>query len=426
MNLRLKIIRRVLPVLLLLPLTAYGASAPKKGDFKLLPGASGKICLGCHVDLPDKIAKKFVHTPVKSGDCAGCHNPHTSDHGKLLAAAKGEICSLCHSSMIVKDARSTHKVVVDGSCALCHDAHASDNKNNLLRSGKELCFGCHQSVADALKSQKFPHKPVADCTACHNPHSSKGGDFLLSADPPALCSKCHDTAGKKFSAVHMGYPVAQVSCVKCHDPHGSNRKAILYDEVHSPVAKKMCNQCHEEATSATPLALKRKGFELCRGCHNELVNKIFIAERIHWPVAGGNGCLDCHDPHASRASKLIKGSMLKVCGSCHSDTIKRQERSPAKHQPVQKGECAACHNPHASSNPFLLKEPSVIAMCGTCHEWMKHSTHPIGDKYNDMRNSNLKMDCLSCHRSHGTEFAKMIPFPTVTNLCVQCHEQLRR
>jgi predicted CXXCH cytochrome family protein len=50
----------------------------------------------------------------------------------------------------------------------------------------------------------------------------------------------------------------------------------------------------------------------------------------------------------------------------------------------------------------------------------------MGEKYADSRNKNLRMDCLSCHRAHGTGFRHMITFPTVTDLCVQCHKQFRR
>ena len=58
----------------------------------LKPGAKGKICLNCHVTFQEKLKLPFVHTPVKAGDCSGCHNPHTSSHGKLLAADVSKIC----------------------------------------------------------------------------------------------------------------------------------------------------------------------------------------------------------------------------------------------------------------------------------------------------------------------------------------------
>ena len=417
----------IITVFLLLSLVnGNTANAASDKDFKLKPGARGKLCFNCHDDFSSQLDKRFVHTPVKSGDCTGCHNPHASDHGKMLAGSSEKICSLCHGDMIPKDARSSHKIVREGKCILCHDPHAADNKNNLVKGGNALCFSCHEKMAGYVKDLSHPHEPLSDCLSCHDPHSSAGGDFLLSANPPKLCENCHELGGKKLAAAHMGYPVDKASCITCHNPHGSNQVAILYNQVHPPVAKRMCNQCHEDANSANPLATKRTGFELCRGCHNDEVNKILAADRLHWPVVGKNGCLDCHNPHAAQKGKLLRGPLLKVCGSCHADTLQRMESSLTKHEPIAKGECTACHNPHSANNEFLFKEPTTIKVCGTCHEWMTHSSHPIGENYKDPRNENLTVDCLSCHRAHGTEYEKMIPFPTITNLCTQCHEKFRR
>src|SRR5574340_371394 len=110
--------------------------------FKLKPGASGKLCLKCHTAFQEKIAKPFVHTPLKKGDCTGCHNPHTSSHGKLLAADANGICFTCHWGIIPAAARSVHKVVAEGNCMKCHDPHGAVNKFNLLSAGNQLCFGC--------------------------------------------------------------------------------------------------------------------------------------------------------------------------------------------------------------------------------------------------------------------------------------------
>jgi len=75
---------------------------------------------------------------------------------------------------------------------------------------------------------------------------------------------------------------------------------------------------------------------------------------------------------------------------------------------------------------FLLKGSSVIELCGTCHDWSKHTTHPMGPKVVDPRNRNRSLDCLSCHRAHGTGNRYLILLPTVTELCVQCHKQYKR
>ena len=61
-------------------------------DFKLKPGARGKICVSCHDAFEDILKKRFVHTPLAKGDCSGCHNPHASKHALLLAAEASQIC----------------------------------------------------------------------------------------------------------------------------------------------------------------------------------------------------------------------------------------------------------------------------------------------------------------------------------------------
>jgi predicted CXXCH cytochrome family protein len=122
----------------------------------------------------------------------------------------------------------------------------------------------------------------------------------------------------------------------------------------------------------------------------------------------------------------LNAAPIKLCGTCHADTIQRQERSVTKHQPVKEGMCMTCHAPHASDNVFLTVQASTLVFCGTCHDYQKHSTHPVGNKVIDKRNKNLSVECLSCHRSHGTEYKKMLPFGTVSDLCTQCHLEYQR
>jgi predicted CXXCH cytochrome family protein len=93
---------------------------------------------------------------------------------------------------------------------------------------------------------------------------------------------------------------------------------------------------------------------------------------------------------------------------------------------VQDGQCTACHDPHGSDAPLMFAKADVVEMCGTCHDWLKHSSHPMGEKYKDPRNKNLTLQCLSCHRSHGTEYKHMMPYPTTSDLCTKCHEKFSR
>jgi predicted CXXCH cytochrome family protein len=148
--------------------------------------------------------------------------------------------------------------------------------------------------------------------------------------------------------------------------------------------------------------------------------------RLHRPVLEGDACLTCHDPHASKQKSLLTGTTLVLCGSCHEDTMKRHQRSPAAHPPVGGGECATCHDPHASDDALLFVQAGITEICRQCHDWQKHSMHPIGDKVVDPRNRNLAVECLSCHRAHGTEFRRLMPFAATSDLCTKCHAQYKR
>jgi predicted CXXCH cytochrome family protein len=421
------------------------ALAYPQNKFKLKPGAQGKLCLECHDAFKEKLKNPFIHTPVKSGECSECHNPHASSHGKLLDEDPNKICNKCHEGIVPKNPKSSHKVVMEGNCVKCHDPHASKNKFVLLKSGNELCFDCHKNIGNVVVKAKFKHNPVEKgCVTCHDPHASVKGKHLLKNDPIALCLSCHKTDRPGFSKQHMNYSVAKSDCSSCHDAHGSDRAGILFNNVHAPVANKACTQCHEASTSPDALKTKKTGFELCRGCHSSTMNDMFNRNQVHWPLVDKVGCLNCHEPHASPQKKLLMGDMKSLCGKCHIDTMTLQEKLAEKekqenaatkgrvikgsliHNPIQEGSCDACHFSHASDTGFLLKQPSVIKLCEVCHDWSKHTNHPMGEKIIDSRNKNITMQCLSCHISHGTGYRYLLPFPTVTDLCVQCHKQYKR
>lgn len=395
--------------------------------YNLAPGAKGKLCLTCHETFSETMKQKYVHTPLAQGDCTGCHNPHAADHGKLLSEDASQICFSCHEDLIPENVKSSHMAVSKGECVTCHDPHSSNNKMNLLKPGSKLCFGCHAELGRKISQNKYSHSPVSDdCMTCHTPHASADNPSLLKSQAPELCLECHDASKKTFKSQHVNYPVEQANCSSCHNPHGSSTSSMLYDNVHEPLSNRMCKQCHVEPTSEQPFETLKEGYVLCQGCHYEMVNETFNKDRIHWPLADKKGCLNCHSPHASAEAKLMKAPMKEVCSSCHSDTTARQDRSLTKHQPIADGECSTCHDPHSSNNPFIMTKTSSIKLCGQCHDWQTHSTHPIGGEIIDPRNPNLTLDCLSCHRTHGTEFPHFIYNETINDLCVQCHTQFRR
>ena len=401
------------------------ALAQNEAKFHLKPGAVGKLCLECHFDFEDVLKQAAVHSPVKSGQCVSCHSPHSADHGKLLAASPDAVCATCHGSMIPEGAPSAHQPVIEGKCVSCHDPHASPNKNQLVRAGNDLCLGCHEDVKSSLASATHRHAPVdRNCLGCHDPHASKVAESLLAKSPPTLCLECHKPEQPGFAKAHMNYPVAKADCTSCHDPHGSKNPGILWANVHPPVQNRMCNQCHDDA-SAGVVTLKRPGADLCRGCHNDLMLEIGAKSRVHWPVLDKKACANCHRPHASKTSGLLSRPQKKLCGSCHQDSVARQARSVTKHPPIEEGDCTSCHTPHAADKTFLFPG-SQFEVCGNCHDWAAHQGHPLGDEKVDQRNPNLRVDCESCHRAHGTPFKHFTHGDAKGELCMSCHTQFTR
>ena len=393
-------------------------------NFNLQPGAGGKLCLDCHQPFQATLKKQFVHTPLKAGDCTGCHNPHASRHETLLSADANAVCASCHKAIVPKDAKSAHQPAVEGACLGCHEPHASDNKGLLTKPGNAVCVNCHKSLTEQASNAKFAHAPAKDsCTTCHDPHGSQKSADLLRTAEPALCNSCHKSLDPK---IHKGYPVAKASCTGCHDPHGSDRKGMLYATVHKPMAAGQCSSCHAAPGSKQAFDVKAKGSAICKDCHAVQIAKMLDKAEVHWAVADQVACLNCHTPHASSQRALLSAKPTEVCGTCHADTIARNDRSPTKHAPVRDGDCFSCHDPHSSDVPNLLKKASIPDLCKKCHDYSKHSTHPMGEKLRDGRNRNLGVDCLSCHRAHGTEYKHMQLYPTSMELCTKCHEQYKR
>jgi predicted CXXCH cytochrome family protein len=414
---------------LLLALAAWAlppAARAQTAKFKLKPGAAGQACLDCHGGFAAQLKKASVHTPVKAKECTGCHNPHASDHRALLSADPSKSCLGCHA-VVPEGAKSVHQPAAEVRCTGCHDPHASANKFNLVKPAAALCAGCHAKLSEAAAKAGVKHRPVEQgCTTCHDAHASASAPGVLKKPVPALCVGCHKADKPVFAKRHFGYDVSKADCVSCHDPHGSNRRGLLYDKVHSPVAKGMCSQCHEAPGSAAGFQPKQAGLGLCRGCHGPKVAQILSRNRVHAAALAGDACLGCHSPHASKGKGLLRGEPSKVCGSCHGDTMRRSAASLAKHQPVSDGDCTACHDPHSGDAPLLFTKGNLLDTCGSCHDWLRHGSHPMGEKAKDPRNRNLRVQCLSCHRGHGTEHKKMLLSATQTELCTKCHEKYQR
>jgi predicted CXXCH cytochrome family protein len=326
-----------------------GGPHPKKGakTFKLTAEPPA-LCQTCHDALG---TKKTVHPPVKDGMCTTCHDPHSSDQGRLLTAPLKELCETCHSDL--SGLKEQHGPFSTGDCTACHAPHESDLDRLLVKPVEELCASCHTDVPDWLRKAEVHPALNAGCTSCHNPHGS-AHPKLLPAEGSSLCFQCHDAIAEKVQKAAVVHPAAKQgkACASCHSPHASDsRKLLLIPEK-----------------------------ETCLGCHRNILTPDRTV--LHAPIQKGM-CTACHDPHGAPYPNLLARSFpagmyvpyteseYGLCFSCHNrDLVQYADTSFATNfrdgernlhylhvNNKQKGRsCNLCHDVHASKSPLLLAD----------------------------------------------------------------------
>jgi predicted CXXCH cytochrome family protein len=341
--------------------TCHGASPkhkdkPKRHKFGAVKDIAAK-CYACHEKFQ---AKKFMHSPVKEGECTSCHSPHESPNKFQLLSKGGELCFSCHDEKLVAE-EFVHGPAAVGGCVACHDPHTADYANNLRAEGPGLCFMCHTDKAEAINGAEFVHQPVSDdCVSCHNPHSAPK-QFMLEAQSPVLCLDCHEDKKEELAAASVKHGALEIdrTCLNCHDAHMSNiAKNLLMEPLD------LCMSCHDRE-------YKRENGKSVTDM------KKWLAENTdhHGPIKQKD-CSGCHNPHGSGNFRILRNPYpptfykpfvaenYNLCFSCHEKTIvlnpettkltnfrNGNENLHFRHvnKPVKGRTCRACHETQASN-----------------------------------------------------------------------------
>ncbi len=158
--------------------------SPHSSDFKhQLRASVDQLCSNCHPQIMERVAKAaFKHTPVTNdAECASCHNPHGANEPKMLLDRQDQLCLKCHDKAVLttdgreipdmrpvlRQSRFLHGPIRAGECSPCHDSHAADQKS-LLRAEfptgfytafalerYDLCFKCHEK--DLVLTERTAH-----------------------------------------------------------------------------------------------------------------------------------------------------------------------------------------------------------------------------------------------------------------------------
>ena len=239
---------------------------PNKHTFKPTPSNKSEQCYTCHDE--DEFKGKVAHKPVQAGTCTKCHDPHQSDHAKLLKKPSPQLCFGCHDEDEFKG-KVVHGPAAEGKCSSCHRPHVSENKRLLASTTPELCFGCHSAQLKDAQGRTLPatkslfdnkeatlHPPFAkgQCSLCHKPHAAESARLVakgypagfyagFSKDAYGLCFTCHESeafekprtlsdTGFRNGNLNLHYRHVNRdkgrSCGACHSPHGSTQPRLIH------------------------------------------------------------------------------------------------------------------------------------------------------------------------------------------------------
>jgi predicted CXXCH cytochrome family protein len=232
---------------------------------KLLVEEVGAMCNSCHENIKKlSTDSKVKHGTMESeGKCLNCHNPHAANVEHLLVRLPFDLCINCHGQDGVKDAEGKvltnfktllaenpehHGPVASKDCSACHNPHGSDHFRLLSLEYPAqfyaaydpklyaLCFDCHEATIlttpetttltqfrDGKRNLHYLHVNKADrgrtCRACHEVHASKQPHQIRDAVP----------YGAKGWLLKINFTQTPTggSCAKtCHATKSYNNKTV--------------------------------------------------------------------------------------------------------------------------------------------------------------------------------------------------------
>jgi len=329
------------------------------------PVAIGQ-CVFCHSGIDEGLAEDgliFTHTVHLERDyrCEVCHEafPHTPDETALPTmrscyrchsvqhAGKGEVapeeCLACHPSdfNLVPADHTPDFIARDHSgpagedlvnCTMCHTS--------------PVCAECHRGerqLADgSLSAQVIPdtHERVEWIAQHGAPYlGGRGGCSICHTSES--CSRCHQTAmphPTAWLASHAANGYSRDDCGVCHTDRATCQECHHVSVRDAELRAENCVECHPEATTEPPTAIRRMGFVshavhfdvaervgrsyVCDDCHIGLtVARVRGAGRQAYDTGAHDlrVCYDCHGALDFRNVEIAPWPGSQLCRRCHAD-----------------------------------------------------------------------------------------------------------
>jgi len=158
------------------------------------------LCFGCHRNIRAKFNKQSHH-PIKEEfvgrqalKCSNCHNPMgTFDIKAMLKAdSVNDLCYKCHAEK--RGPYAFEHPPVPENCLFCHEPHGSNHSRLLTRKAPLLCESCHDEVGGRHNTDPYTNLHSfsgtatsgknrffgRSCLNCHgNIHGSSLSEFFV-------------------------------------------------------------------------------------------------------------------------------------------------------------------------------------------------------------------------------------------------------
>jgi DmsE family decaheme c-type cytochrome len=125
--------------------SCHSVHATKSEKALLKTKMDADTCFTCHKTERAK-SMRTSHHPVREGKmgCSSCHNPHDGASPKLLKAdSVNELCYKCHTEK--RGPFAFEHAPVRDDCVICHDPHGSNHSRMVTQKLPTLCWNCHLS-----------------------------------------------------------------------------------------------------------------------------------------------------------------------------------------------------------------------------------------------------------------------------------------
>jgi len=245
----------------------------------------------------------------------------------------------------------------------------------------------------------------------------------MTADEPAAQARPPATPAPALPpAAYIGSD----TCLGCHEDANSRLPTTAHGRAAhpaSPAAARGCESCHgpgsrhledpsdDRSIRKFARMAPRDVSATCRSCHTSSTHALWEGSTHD---ARNLSCVSCHAVHTPAGAPLLtKASEKELCATCHRVQVNKGRR--VSHMPLVEGkmQCSSCHNTHGATNVKLLRTGNWInESCVSCHA---EKRGPFLFEHAAGRES-----CVSCHDPHGSSNDRML-VAKAPMLCQRCH-----